>query len=125
MSGKVARANKGGGKSCRSEIISVRFNPKTHYIAMIAARSHRRTLSSYIECAVEDSFHNVFLSEGKSLSQEVSLLWDVDEADRFVILALNYPHLLDHDEQNLWKMILETGCFGRVSMIEIIIGFGI
>jgi len=40
-------------------------------------------------------------------------LWDVDEADRFVKLALNYPDLLTHDEQVLWKLIQENGNLWR------------
>jgi hypothetical protein len=40
-------------------------------------------------------------------------LWDVDDADRFVNLALKFPELLTHDEQVLWKLIRENGYLWR------------
>ena len=33
---------------------------------------------------------------------------DVDEPDRFAKLAINFPELLTHGEQVLWKLIRET-----------------
>lgn len=42
------------------------------------------------------------------MSDVASQLWDVDEADQFVKLALRFPDLLTHDEQKLWKLIRET-----------------
>ena len=36
----------GGGKLSRSETVTVRLDPKLRYLAELAARIHRRTLSS-------------------------------------------------------------------------------
>jgi hypothetical protein len=36
-------------------------------------------------------------------------LWDLDEADRIVRLAMTYPDLLTHEEQMVWKLIRENG----------------
>lgn len=36
-------------------------------------------------------------------------LWDVDEADRFALLAFRFEHLLTHEEEILWKLIKENG----------------
>ena len=33
-----------------------------------------------------------------------SYLWDVDESDRFLKLAIGFPALLTHDEQVMWKL---------------------
>jgi len=106
----------GGGKLSRSETVTVRLDPKLRYLAELAARKHRRTLSSYIEWAIEESLGKVVLAdEGEQCKQTVlkesSTLWDVDEADRFAKLALNYPDLLTHEEQVLWKIILEVDRF--------------
>ena len=46
--------------------------------------------------------------ESISLADEKINLWDVEEADRFVILALMYPEMLNHHEQILWKLIREN-----------------
>ena len=42
----------GGGKLSRSETVTVRLDPKLRYLAELAARLHRRTLSSYVEWAI-------------------------------------------------------------------------
>lgn len=101
----------GGAKTTRSETVTVRLNPRSRYLAEIAARAQRRTLSSYVEELVEAAVHKVQLPD-KGLFQVVDLtaegLWDVDEMDRLSNLALRFPSLMTHDEQKLWKMIRET-----------------
>jgi hypothetical protein len=110
---------KGGSKLARSETVTVRLDPKLRYLAELAARKQRRSLSSYIEWAVEDSLARVPLREDMnnraSVGDESSYLWDVDEADRFARLALRYPDLLTHEEQVRWKLIRENGLLWRGS----------
>jgi predicted transcriptional regulator len=112
------RRKGGGGKLSRSETVTVRLDPKLRYLAELAARKQRRTLSSYIEWAIEDSLSRTALQEDMNgqvttLADETSNLWDVDEADRFAKLALRYPHLLTHEEQVRWKLIRECGYLWR------------
>ena len=82
-------------------------------MAELAAPRHRRPLSSYIEWAVEQSLSQVVLNEafgGTTVSvtdaARTHALWDLDEFDRIGRLALNYPDLLTHEEQMVWKPIL-------------------
>ena len=108
----------GGGKLSRSETVTVRLDPKLRYLAELAARLHRRTLSSYVEWAIEASLDNNVLKpdshgSGFSIKDDAEYLWDVDEADRFAKLALRYPHLLSHEEQVRWKLIRECGYLWR------------
>jgi hypothetical protein len=106
------RRKGGGSKLARSQTVQVRLVPKVRYLADLAARKHRRTLSSFIEWAIEDSFSKVILledPESRSLADEAPDLWDVDEPDRFATLAMTHPDLLNHEEQILWKLIRETG----------------
>jgi len=105
----LINAGVGGGKLTRSETVTVRLDPKLRYLAELAARRQRRTVSSYIEWAIEESLNRVLICEGKSIADTAPTLWDVDEADRFAKLALNYPDLLTHGEQVLWKLIRENG----------------
>lgn len=102
---------KGGGKLSRTETVTVRLDPKLRYLAELAARRQRRTVSSYIEWAIEDSLKHfsLDLNGNGALADEAEALWDVDEADRFVRLAFRHPDLLTHDEQILWKLIRENG----------------
>lgn len=110
----------GGGKLARSETVTVRLDPKLRYLAELAALKQRRTVSSFIEWAIEDSLSRVYLQEGgygndpgTSVADVAAKLWDVDDADRFAKLALTYPDLLTHDEQKRWKLIRENGYLWR------------
>jgi hypothetical protein len=104
-------------KKRRSEVVTIRLDPKLKYIAELAARKQRRTLSSYIEWAVEESLKNVHLVTDSGLTgsfaNAMSLLWDVDEPDRFLRLAVECPDLLNHEEQQLWKVIETFGYLWR------------
>lgn len=113
-SGKI-----GGAKLSRSETVTVRLDPKLRYLAELAARKQRRTLSSFIEWAIGDVLEREILYEGsgydgdhnRSIGNEAPYLWDVDDADRFAKLGLRYPELLTHEEQVIWKLIKESGYF--------------
>lgn len=110
------------GDARRSQVVTVRLDPRLKYLAELAARKQRRTLSSYIEWAVEQSLSQVTLrdaEEFESSSTSVSdaekryQLYDVDEVDRLTRLGLNFPELLTHDEQVLWKLIRDCGALWK------------
>ena len=112
----------GGGKLARSETVTVRLDPKLRYLAELAALKQRRTVSSFIEWAIEDTLSREYIQEsaygrdqGTTFSDAASNLWDVDDADRFAKLALSYPDLLTHEEQKRWKLIRENGFLWRGS----------
>jgi hypothetical protein len=108
-----------GAKTGRSETVSVRLDPKLRYLAELGSRLHRRTLSSFIEWAIEDSLKRMTFFQGddsdryQSIMDEAEDLWDTDEPDRLVKLALRHPSLLTHEEQVLWKLIRENGYLWR------------
>jgi len=103
----------GGGKLSRSETVTVRLGPKQRYLAELAARKQRRTLSSFIEWAIEEALSTVHLDQNTSIADLSGQLWDVDEPDRFAKLAVKYEYLLTHEEQVLWKLIRENGFLWR------------
>jgi hypothetical protein len=116
--GAIARskARAGGGKLARSETVTVRLDPKLRYLAELAARKQRRTLSSFIEWAVEESLKQIELpvdgtGATRTLAGQANELWDVDEPDRFAKLAFRFPHMLTHDEQVVWKLVCDNGFF--------------
>jgi len=94
----------------RSAVVSVRLDPKLRFATELAARKQRRTVSSYIEWAVEQAI-KAEANEGDPFSETikavVDCVWDVDDADRFVKLASTFPVFLTHQEQVLWKLIKE------------------
>lgn len=104
MAGEKKRKG-GGAKLARTETVTVRLDEKLRYLAELAARKQRRTLSSFIEWAVQDSLERVMLraatsgDAARTVASEAAHLWDVDEAARFVKLATHYPELLTYEEQ--------------------------
>jgi len=99
--------------------VTVRLDPKLRYLAELAARSHRRTLSSWIEWSIKASVDQELLppSEATSVSESLGaaskFLWDVDESGRLAQLALHFPSLLTFEEQVIWKLIKTNGYFWR------------
>lgn len=103
----------------RSEVVTVRLDPRLKYLADVAARKQRRTLSGYIEWAVEQSLASVTLdgplgdatanSKTVADADRVLRLWDVEEADRVLTLAFHFPELLNYDEQLIWRVIRDWG----------------
>jgi hypothetical protein len=92
----------------RSITVGVRLDPRLHYLAVVAARQQRRSLSSFLEWAVKESLKRISLADnGTSLAEEGDWLWDEQESDRFVRLALRHPTLLSYEEQITWKRLSE------------------
>jgi hypothetical protein len=105
----------------RSEVVTVRLDPRLKYLGEIAARKQRRTLSGYIEWAVEQSLKSVVLAENEGDGSPVTVenaeringLWEVDEAERIAKLALHYPELLTFEEQVIWRRVRDCGLLWR------------
>jgi hypothetical protein len=110
----------GGGKLSRSEVVTVRLDPKTRYLAELAARRQRRTLSSYIEWVVAESLVQFIEAEKTTNGEDEDIdgLWDVDDCDRLVKLALYDKSLLNYREQVLWKRIQEQAAPGDLDLSE-------
>ena len=112
-----AKAESDGSNKRKSEVVTVRLDPRLKYLAEISARKQRRTLSGYIEWAVEQSLEQVMLRDsGRGLepltvsdAEKTYSLWDVDEAERLVRLSLAFPELLTFEEQLIWKLLKENG----------------
>ena len=116
----AAKKKGSGGSITRSQVVTVRLDPKLKFAAELAARKQRRTISSFIEWAVEQAIEQVQVSSGsgfddpgESVSDILNKVWDVEEADRLVKLATYFPQLLTFEEEQLWKLIGECGHFWR------------
>ncbi len=109
----VAKKKGAGGGLTRSQVVTVRFDPKLKFAAELAARKQRRSVSSFIEWAVGEAIAKVKLDENNNINDVMNQVWDVEDSDRFVKLALNFPELLTYDEEKLWKIITEYEPFWR------------
>lgn len=96
----------GGAKLNRTEIVYVRLDPKVHQGAQLASSRERRTLSSFIECAVEERLKVISSgTEGISVWKVMEEIWHPEPAVRFSNLAFRYPHLLSHSELRTWEIV--------------------
>jgi len=117
----MAPKKKGGGKLSRSEVVTIRLDLKLRFAAELVARKQRRTLSSFIEWAIERTVREEVV--GPSFSENagdtayvaMANIWDVEEPDRFIKFAEQYPELLNFDEERLFKLIKNTPYFERNS----------
>jgi hypothetical protein len=110
-----AQRGSGGGKLSRSLTVTVRLDPKLNYLCELAARAQRRTKSSFIEWAIDNSLGSVYIPGRANtfIADEAETLWDVEEADRLAKLALNAPVLMTHEEQLIWKLVEGNGLIWR------------
>jgi hypothetical protein len=86
----------------RSITVQASLDPKLHYLAVLAARKQRRSLSSFLEWAVKER-----LNEMWKLAAEVDDLWHPNKAERLARLAERYPELLTYQEEVIWKRFSE------------------
>lgn len=93
----MKRKKQPGGKLSRTETVTVRLDPKLRYLAELASRSQRRTLSSFIEWVVSGRIDVEY--------PHLKVLWDVDADTRFQLLCTNRPDLLSFEEQVRFKDI--------------------
>ena len=110
----------GGGRLQRTQTVTVRMDPKQRYLAELAARKQRRTLSSFVEWVIAEAVPHVILyedprgeKETRTIGEEQDTLWDVEEGERLVRLGSIHPNLLTYDEQILWKLVRENGYFWK------------
>ena len=113
----VAKKKGAGGNLTRSQVVTVRLDPKLKFAAELAARKQRRTISSFIEWAIEKAVTEEVVQiiglngEGYTALDAMTKVWDVEEADRFIKFAEQFPELLNFAEEHLWKLIKETPYF--------------
>jgi hypothetical protein len=90
----------------KTEVVTLRLNPKTRFGLELLSRKQYRTLSSVIEWSINEA-----TAREHDGIPELDNIWDVEEADRLVKLALTYPNLLTYEEQKIWKIITENATY--------------
>jgi hypothetical protein len=105
----------GGGKLSRTEVVGVRLDPRLRYLAELAARKHRRALSSFLEWAAEDVLQRISLGPAgaPSVWAEAKTLWDPHPANRYLALAGEHPELLSFPEQQIEGLLDDMVAIGE------------
>lgn len=105
-------------KRIRAEVLSIRTDPKLLLATRLAASQERRTVSSFVEWAVDRAVRGVNVTVDED-DQPVNALtvveqiWDDDEVKRFINLAVSYDDLLTNEERALWDLIWFNTAFSR------------
>jgi hypothetical protein len=95
---------------------SMKISPRLKYLAGIAARAEGKTLSNYVEAALERSFQSVRITDdqegtnsnkvaGKTLADLADALYTGSEADRFLTLLRTAPWLFSDGESRLMLIL--------------------
>ena len=96
----------GGGKLSRSEVVSIRLDPRLRFGAEMAAAKCRRTLSSFTEWAIEEALKEIKVGDkGETAHKVMEDAWDIEEGYRFYEYARKCSRLLTPEEEKLWKVI--------------------
>lgn len=118
----VKKASRGSGSRLgRTETVSIRLDPRLNYLCELAARSQRRTKSSYIEAMLDERIQTQVINKWREPSygdpetfgDRADVLWNVKESQRLVSLGLIAPELMTFEEQHIWTLIEEHGFFWR------------
>ena len=98
----VVKAVKKPSVANKSEVVTLRLDPKTRFGLELLSRKQYRTLSSVVEWSINKTL------KGTNGILDLDNIWDVYESDRLVKTALYQPNLLNYDEQLIWKVIEEN-----------------
>ena len=111
----MAKKRQGSGQQLfRTKTVGVRLDPKLKYAAELAARTQRRSLSSFIEWAVQEAVDRVSVIGGGQTARELMpFVWDVSPSTRLAKLAIYFSGLLTYDEQVMWHLIREHPAMWR------------
>lgn len=116
------KAPKGAGsKLGRTETVSIRLDPRLNYLCELAARSQRRTKSSFIEATLAEHIQTQVINKWRgsdsngpnTFGECADVLWHVRESQRLVSLGIIAPELMTFEEQHIWALIEENGHFWR------------
>jgi hypothetical protein len=105
---------KPSNRPTKAEAVTVRLNPKAKFGLELSARRQRRTISavveSFIEKGLEEDEAGIFSASTESILNEI---WDPEECECFLNLAIHYPELMTHEEHLIWKAIRENPVFHK------------
>jgi predicted transcriptional regulator len=120
---RLEKTRSASAKMNRSETVSIRLDPRLNYLCELAARSQRRTKSSFIEAAIDQKINEVVINtwrdmESASIGERADDLWHVRDHERLIALGIAAPHLMTFEEQEIWAVICETGHFWRGQWVD-------
>jgi len=111
-----------GERLTRTDVLTVRIDPRLNYLLEIAARFERRTKSSFAECVLEEAVTKkleqlggeVFGLDGRS-EHLALLLWHPEPWCRLQILAERFPEAMTVQDEETWSFLNNAEIFWNCS----------
>lgn len=106
-----------GARLTRTDVLTVRIDPRLNYLLEIAARLERRTKSSFAESVLEEAVGRVLDQVGisklrcETKGELAALLWHPEPWCRLQILAERFPDAMTVEDQEIWTFLKEVDVF--------------
>lgn len=103
----------------KTEALSIRIDPRSRYGLELLARLQRRSTTGVVEWVLQEAFkQEVFDNSDMNqsplhLEDALNDLWQVNEVERLVALAISKPQLLTFEESRVWKVLKDTAAFWK------------
>lgn len=101
----MAKGQRGaGGRLRRSEVFTIRMDPRTRWGVALAAQKEHRTASQFVDSAISEALDRVEVSPAVGKKPAITVfqvlrdLWSLDELERLRRLKELYPELLSPGE---------------------------
>ncbi|WP_313642322.1 hypothetical protein [Stenotrophomonas sp.] len=103
----------------KTEALSIRIDPRSRYGLELLARIQRRSTTGVVEWVLQEAFKSeVFDNSDMNrsalhLDEALDSLWQLNEVERLVALAIAKPQLLTFEESRIWKVLKDTAAFWK------------
>lgn len=102
------------GSRNKSEVITIRINPKLKFGLELMARLHNRSVAQTVEMAIqrvlEDPFDGIQnLRDVRYERDLIEKLWSPHRGERLLRMVLTHPELLSYEEEVLWHKLTRAG----------------
>jgi len=84
----------------KTEVVTLRLDPRTKFGLELLAKKQYRTLSSVVEWSINNALSTEI--------PDIDFIWDVSEVDRFLNMVKRAPTLLNYEEQLVLKVINDS-----------------
>lgn len=102
------------GSRGKSEVITIRLNPKLKFGLELMARLHHRSVAQTAELAIQrllaDPFDGREAVSGTPFDPGLlDALWSPHRGERLRRMVFDHPELLAHEEEVLWHQLVRSG----------------
>lgn len=102
------------GSRSKSEVITLRINPKLKFGLELTSRLHNRSVAQTVELAImrilEDPYERASRFQDVTLEDDIiDSLWSPHRGERLLKMMLTHPELVSYEEEVLWNKMARAG----------------